>query len=363
MRILFALSGLHRYDRGAEVAFMSIANELAKAGDSVTLIGSGEARPLTPYRFMRARSIARTKFESFPSLPAFRDECAYEDLTFQPDLFRLCRTTDYDVTLTCNYPFTNWTLRRPALTGSRPPHVFVTQNGDWPAYSNKSEYQFFGCEGLVCTNPEYFERNKDRWRCQLIPNGVDTSRFFHDTPRRIELGLPTDRPLVLMVSALIPSKRVALGIEALSHLPNAHLVVAGDGPLRGEIDSLASRVLPGRFTRLSLPMDRMPDLYRSVDVFLHLSKVESFGNVFLEAMASGLPIVAPQSPRLEWIVGDDEFPFTSDDPTEIASKITDAMNAPSASSQKRIDRTAMFSWSKIAASYREFLTKVIAAAN
>ena len=41
MRILFALPGLHRHDRGAEVAFIAIARELARAGHAVTLIGSG----------------------------------------------------------------------------------------------------------------------------------------------------------------------------------------------------------------------------------------------------------------------------------------------------------------------------------
>ena len=45
MRVLFALPGLHKYDRGAEIAFIAIARELAKAGDEVTLIGSGAPRP------------------------------------------------------------------------------------------------------------------------------------------------------------------------------------------------------------------------------------------------------------------------------------------------------------------------------
>ena len=40
MRVLFALPGLHKIDRGAEVAFISVANELAKAGCQVTLVGS-----------------------------------------------------------------------------------------------------------------------------------------------------------------------------------------------------------------------------------------------------------------------------------------------------------------------------------
>jgi glycosyltransferase involved in cell wall biosynthesis len=65
----------------------------------------------------------------------------------------------------------------------------------------------------------------------------------------------------------------------------------------------------------------MPALYRSADVFLHLSKEESFGNVFLEAMACGLPIVGHDSPRLRWIVGDDEFLLDTESLPEVASAI------------------------------------------
>ena len=42
-------------------------------------------------------------------------DCAYEELTFIPHFISRYRPVDYDVTLTCSYPFTNWMLRRPAL--------------------------------------------------------------------------------------------------------------------------------------------------------------------------------------------------------------------------------------------------------
>jgi glycosyltransferase involved in cell wall biosynthesis len=362
MRVLFALPGLHRYDRGAEIAFISVARELAKAGDSVTLIGSGHTRDAAPYRFLHAGSLARENFESFPNIPALRDECAYEELTFLPALLSQYRPAEYDVTVTCGYPFTNWMLRRPALSGHRPPHVFVTQNGDWPAHSNNREYRLFGCEGLVCTNPDFYERNKTRWRCRMIPNGVDCVRFQPGMPQRQEFGLPADRLIVLMVSALIPSKRVEIGIEAVSQIPDAHLVVAGDGPLRQACDELAKRLLPGRFTRLSVAPERMPALYQSADVFLHLSKEESFGNVFVEALACGLPIVAHDSPRLRWIVGDGEFLVDTGDPAAIARHIALARRAPATDRQARAQKAASFSWSKIGEYYREFLTEVVAQA-
>ena len=102
VRILFAIPGLHRYDRGAEVALIAIAKELTKAGDIVTLIGAGKLRGGMPYRFVRAGCIGREKFKSFPVLPAFRNECAYEELTFIPGLLKAYHPAEYDVTVTCS---------------------------------------------------------------------------------------------------------------------------------------------------------------------------------------------------------------------------------------------------------------------
>ena len=244
---------------------------------------------------MHAESLSRENFASFPTLPVLRNDYVYEEFAFVPALLRCYRPSEYDITLTCGYPFTNWVLRRPKWRGSRPPHVFVTQNGDWPAYARNSEYRLFGCDGLVCTNLDFYERNKTRWRCRTIPNGIDFERFHLGIPRRHEFNLPEDRLIVLMVSALIPTKRVEMGVEVVSRIPDAHLVVAGDGPLRPAVDAIAAHFLPGRFTRLSLAPEQMPALYQSADIFLHLSKEEPFGNVFVEAMACGLPIVAHNS--------------------------------------------------------------------
>lgn len=360
MRILFVLPGLHRYDRGAEIAFISIASELARAGDIVTLFGSGPQRRAAPYRFQHVASIRREKFESLPSVPCLRDETGYEELTFIPDLLRRYRPRDYDITVGCSYPFTNWMLRRPILGGHRPPHVFVTENGDWPAFENKSEYRFFGCDGLVCTNTEFFTRNKDRWRSRLIPNGVDGDRFLPGRSHREDFGLPRDRPIVLMVSALIASKRVGAGIEAVSKIPDAHLVVAGDGPLRQTIEAEAARLLPGRFTRLSVSPSRMPELYRSADVFLHLSMNESSSLAFLEAMACGLPVVAHESPQMRWIAGDDEYLLDTQDLTAVAHQIGLAGNADPARRERRLAKVADFSWKKLASEYRDFFEEIIA---
>ena len=144
----------------------------------------------------------------------------YEELTFAAGWCGLSAVGEADVTMTCSYPYTSWALRRPrGGKKRRPAHVFVTQNGDWPAQGSGPEPRFFSCEGLICTNPIYFERNQERWKSTLIPNGVDPVRFHPGPERKAELGLPTDRPVVLMVSAIEPGKRVIEAMQRFRRSP------------------------------------------------------------------------------------------------------------------------------------------------
>jgi glycosyltransferase involved in cell wall biosynthesis len=229
--------------------------------------------------------------------------------------------------------------------------------------ARQSEFRFFDCDGLICINPDFHERNVQRWNSRLIPNGVDCDRFRPGPARREQFGLPQDKLIVLMVSALIPNKRIEFGIDAVSRISDAHLVVAGDGPLRKAIAAEAARRLPGRFTLLSVTPERMPSLYQAADVFLQCSKDEPFPLVFLEAMACGLPIVGHDIPRVRWFVGDDEFLANMDDPAAIAESIQRARSLGSAGRDKRLNRAAAFSWTKIAGMYRDFFQDIISSSD
>jgi glycosyltransferase involved in cell wall biosynthesis len=350
---------MHRVHRGAEVAFESVAEEIAKLGlDEVTVVGSGSLKKERPYHFRRFDLIPRERFERFPKFPPFRSEYIYEEISWVLGCLHRYDPSDADITVTCSYPFVNWMLTRRPTLRQRPAHVFVTQNGDWPAYSNKLEYCLFRCDGLVCTNPQYYERNKSRWPSILVPNGIDPRRFFPGPGSRAQFGLPDEGPIVLMVSALVESKRVLEGMHAVAQIPKATLVVAGDGPLRDKFDKLGSELMPGRFRRLSLSADQMPDLYRSADVFLHPTFYESFGNVYVEAMAVGLPVVVHDYAVTRWIFGDRPGLVDASDVAHLATAIERA-TVEERNQAWSIAAAERFAWSNIARRYRDFFVEIV----
>ncbi len=130
-----------------------------------------------------------------------------------------------------------------------------------------------------------------------IYNGVDTSRFFPvDTSgRRWLAGSGPDEPVVGTVGRLDPVKDHAGLIQAFGRLagdhPGARLLIVGNGPCRRELETLAASLTPGRVTFAGERGD-VPELLRSMDVFALASLGEGISNTILEAMATGLPVVA-----------------------------------------------------------------------
>ena len=359
LRILVALPGLHLVHRGAEAAFENIATELARRGHEVTLIGAGAPDPGKPYRFLHAPLTPREKFARWPRVPPLRSEYRYEELSFAPGLWRAFEPAAYDLTLTCSYPFVNWVLRA-KRKGRQPAHVYVTENGDHACATRNREYRWFGCEGLVCTNPEYLERNQARWNCALIPNGVDTARFTPGPEARASFGWHAGRKIILIVSALIPSKRVEDGLRAAALVPDAELVLAGDGPLRDACEKLGGELFGPRFRRLTVSPARMPDLYRSADVLLHMSREEAFGNIYIESLACGIPVVAHDYPTTRWILGEHESCVDTAIPANTAMALRTALETRSPERARAASESihARFSWTEVGRQYEAFLTRV-----
>ena len=130
---------------------------------------------------------------------------------------------------------------------------------------------------------------------RLLRRAVDTILFHplrRDTALRQSWGARDDDPVVIYVGRIAPEKNLELAVQAFrklqSRMPNARYVWVGDGPARAE---LAAKNPDFIFAGTQLGAD-LARHYASADLFLFPSLTETFGNVTLEAMASGLAVVA-----------------------------------------------------------------------
>jgi sugar transferase (PEP-CTERM/EpsH1 system associated) len=202
-------------------------------------------------------------------------------------------------------------------------------------------------------------------KVQTIPNGVDTERFAPGDPAtsRVMLGLDPARPVVGTIGRLDPVKDQAGLVRAFAsvrmNFPDAGLVIAGDGPCRRELEALIASLDLGARVRLLGEQKDVPMVLRAMDVFVLPSIAEGMSNTILEAMASGLPVVATRTGGNPELVEDGVTGtlVPVGDPEALAGAIAGYLGDPvrrtshgQAARQRAVER---FDLGKMVAAYRD----------
>lgn len=146
-------------------------------------------------------------------------------------------------------------------------------------------------------------------RLLTMPNGVDLDRFQIHAQKSARAGLGwSEQPTLLSVGNLLENKGHHIAIQALVNLPAFRLVIAGEGPQRSALESLASQLnMTSRVQFLGrVEQDQLAKCYSAADILVLPSGQEGWPNVLLESMACGTPVVATRVGGIPEIITSDD---------------------------------------------------------
>jgi 1,2-diacylglycerol 3-alpha-glucosyltransferase len=162
-------------------------------------------------------------------------------------------------------------------------------------------------DAVVVPTPAMGARLRDlgvTTRIEVVPSGIDVARFssgHRDERLRERVGARKNDRLILCVSRLAREKNVELLVQALARCddPSLKLVIAGEGPVREDLEQLAQDCgVSHRTCFLGIvAREQLPDLYASCDAFAMPSETETQGLVMAEALCAGARVIAADAPQ------------------------------------------------------------------
>lgn len=247
-------------------------------------------------------------------------------LTAVPRLARIIRSGGYDLVHTHLYRACVLGRIAARLAGVRA--VIATEHGlserkiDGRPLTSALRTRYLAAERLgsatVAVSAAVADRLRD-WgvpnpRIHLVPNGIDARHFRFEPPARAaaraRLGIPDRAFVVGGVGRLVADKRFDAAVRAVAEVPDARLLLVGEGPERPALEDLATRLgvadrvrLLGERDGAVAPADDrpagLPGLLAAMDVLVSPSAEEACGLAALEGIAAGLPVLHTICPALD----------------------------------------------------------------
>ena len=177
-------------------------------------------------------------------------------------------------------------------------------------------------------------------KVRTVVNAIEIPALSKDDRRRSRLvlrqrlGLSADTPIVAASGRLSPDKGAAYFIRAIpaicGRFPAACFVLFGDGPLRGQLEGLAKELKMAEAVRFAGFVPEFTQLLTGVDILVNPSLSEQMPNVVLEAMATGVPVVATEVGGVGEIAGKDGavYLIPPGDPDSLAWAVIGLLHDP-----------------------------------
>ena len=234
------------------------------------------------------------------------------------------------------------------------------------------KYPLRVADRVISTTNSYATTSRSLWDIDVdvVPNAVDIDRFNPQNKGDFirDKFVEEDEPLALFVGRLVPHKGIGILIRALEYLQNGKLLIIGDGPYLNWLKQLTKKLdIEERVVFVGPISDYwLPAYYAATDVVVlpSTSRLEAFGIVGLEAMASGKPLVLSDIPGVRDVISSDEgFIVEPLDPEAIAHALEKIWDYPENAKQmglKGRERVVnMFSWEKVSKNVEKIFKEII----
>jgi glycosyltransferase involved in cell wall biosynthesis len=180
-----------------------------------------------------------------------------------------------------------------------------------PIIRTLSKLTLLKADKIICTSQisrkMVLDRGVSESKIIIISPGIDTSIFTPNTT-------PKNNNEIVFLSAgyLLERKGVDLVIRAFSLALksnlNIKLLIVGDGPQKNNLEKLVDNLMIRDFVSFTgnVPNDQIHNFYQKSDVFVSMSRSDSFPSMYLEAMSSGLPVIASDNDGSKSMIVDNE---------------------------------------------------------
>lgn len=309
MKIALLCSGLGHVDRGHEI-FARDLFEMLKGSLDITLFKGGgadmEGERVVENIPRNSNLLAHIKLPVSPKwMSAAQEEerLRVETETFAYASLKPLLDGAYDVIHCLEQEVCNIVYAHRHLF-EHTPKVIFSNGGALPARDLPD------CD-FVQEHTGYNLSRSRRDKAFMIPHGVDCSQFHPGvtTDFRQQHGIPSDAFVVISVGTVCYwHKRMDYVIREAAAVPGAYLVIVGqESADTAQIVKLGKELMGARIIFTRMPHDELPRAYKAADVFVLGSLFETFGIVYIEAMAMGLPVICTNHVNQRSIVRDGIF--------------------------------------------------------
>lgn len=253
----------------------------------------------------------------------------------------------YDIIHVHLFPAQLWAVLAALRMRRRIPLV-TTEHNTWNARRRwwlrpLDRWMYRHYERIACIS-EATAESITRWcprtaeKTVIIPNGIPLDVFENAVPAALP-GVPDNITRLVFVARFEAQKDHPTLLRALTRVPNVHLLLVGDGPLRLRMEQLTQSLeIRNRVTFLGWRQD-VAEVLKASDIYVHSSHSEGFGIAACEAMAAGLPVAASDVPGLAQVISGAGIFFPAGDDQALSEALNALIKSPE--QQREMSRASL----------------------